>query len=73
MKLKSIALVSLLLLASCIGGSKDQPHQRVTKTQMKLDIDSLIEGQYLAVFETLNPQITSKISGAFTFSVEKFL
>lgn len=72
MKLKSIALVSLLLLASCIGGSKDQPHQRVTKTQMKLDIDSLIEGQYLAVFETLNPQITSKISGAFTFSVEKF-
>jgi hypothetical protein len=72
MKLKTILLASLLLLASCNGGSKGQPGQRVNKTQTKLDIDSLIEGQYLAVFETLNPQITSKISGAFTFSVEKF-
>jgi hypothetical protein len=71
MKLKSFALVALLLLSSCNGGSKGQPSQRVSKTQIKLDIDSLIEGQYLAVFETLNPQITSKVSGAFTFSVEK--
>ena len=72
MKLKSITLIALLLLACCNGGSKGQPGQRVSKTQIKRDIDSLIEGQYLAVFETLNPQITSKISGAFTFSVEQF-
>lgn len=40
-------------------------------TPILASIDANIEGQYLAVFETLNPQITSKVTGAFTFSVEK--
>lgn len=45
-----------------------QEHQEIKGPA--LDLDQGIEGQYLAVFESLNPEITSKITGAFTFSRE---
>jgi hypothetical protein len=72
MKIKSSILVAILFLASCNNGGGGQPSHRQAKTKLEIDIDALIEGQYLAIFETINPQITSKISGAFTFSVDKF-
>lgn len=40
---------------------------------IKVSFDAMIEGQYLAVFDTINPQITGKITGAFTFSVEQLV
>lgn len=40
---------------------------------IQVNIDAASEGQYLAVFETINPQITGKISGAFTFSIENIV
>lgn len=74
----TLVLSSLLLLAACGGGgggggSKKTPNQQQNQTPVviDLDIDASIDGQYLAVFETVNPQITSKITGAFTFSREK--
>lgn len=77
MKYTSTLLISSLLLATACGGgggsSKSAPTHQEEQTPIviELDIDASIDGQYLAVFETLNPQITSKISGAFTFSREK--
>lgn len=57
-------------LISCHPSKGNRP-EKSQRTQMQISIDDAIEGQYLAVFETLNPQITSKVTGAFTFSVEK--
>ena len=68
-------LIFLFLLAACNKGGgvgeRSITKQRDTRTQITIDIDAIIDGQYLAIFETLNPQITSKVTGAFTFSREK--
>lgn len=77
MKQASTLILSTLLLATACGGSgggggsKSNKQQQETPIVVDLDIDASIDGQYLAVFETLNPQITSKITGGFTFSREK--
>lgn len=69
-----VMMAMALVLISCQPKSEGpQAKKRQTVTQIGIDIDDAIEGQYLAVFETLNPQITSRITGAFTFSREKDL
>ena len=60
----------IILFVSCNATKSNRP-VKSHLTQIQVSIDAAIEGQYLAVFETLNPQITSKVTGAFTFSVEK--
>ena len=37
----------------------------------EVDIDASVDGQYLGVFKMINPNLTTKITGAFTFSREK--
>jgi len=74
--MKTTLLITLILLTlqSCQPKSKGTKEKRKqTTTQVSIDIDDSIEGQYLAVFETVNPKITSRITGAFTFSREKEL
>ena len=78
MKYTSALIISSLLLATACGGGggggvKKTPtrQEQQTPVVIDLDIDAAIDGQYLAIFETVNPQITSKITGAFTFSREK--
>lgn len=68
--------ISLLILFVISGCGAKGPASSAVKleeavTVPEIDIDDSIDGQYLAVFQTLNPQITSKITGAFTFSREK--
>ncbi|MBA2405342.1 MAG: hypothetical protein H0V66_11270 [Bdellovibrionales bacterium] len=74
---KLLHILPLVLLLSACGGAKSgggvTPKKDDTTTGITIDLDATIEGQYLAVFETLNPQITSRITGAFTFSREKEL
>lgn len=43
------------------------------ETDLNVDVDAGIAGEYLAVFDMVNPQVTGKVTGAFTFSrkVEK--
>lgn len=76
-------LSALFLLIACNaeksgGKGKPAPQEReerkpvvIDEVDVDIDIDANIEGQYLAIFEEVNPQITSKITGAFTFSREK--
>lgn len=79
MKYTTTMIISSLLLATACGGgggggsAKKVPNRQEQQTPVviDLDIDASIDGQYLAIFETVNPQITSKITGAFTFSREK--
>lgn len=75
-----LLLSSLLLATACGGGggggggaTQQIPNRQENQTPIviDIDIDAAIDGQYLAIFETINPQITSKITGAFTFSREK--
>lgn len=69
-----VMVAMALTLISCQPKSSASQYKKGQETtQIRIDIDDGIEGQYLAVFETLNPQITSRISGAFTFSREKEL
>lgn len=79
MKKNILLMMSLLLLMACGGSKSGGGGSKATSTKPEpspviideaIDIDASIDGQYLAVFETLNPQITSKITGAFTFSRE---
>jgi len=71
--MKLTILVICLLLTACgqNGASKKSHHHEDSYPEVSLDLDDSIDGQYLAVFETLNPQITNKVTGAFTFSREK--
>lgn len=74
MKHTSAWFLSTLLFATACGGggaSKSIQQKQETPIIIDLDIDAALDGQYLAVFETLNPQVTTKITGAFTFSREK--
>lgn len=74
MKFRSISVLSVMFLfAACNPGSSGgQGNKRdsLKPRNYDWDLDQAIDGQYLAVFDTLNPQITSKITGAFTFSRE---
>jgi hypothetical protein len=49
----------------------DSSHTILEEYHAVKNIDDDLEGQYLAVFETINPSITKKINGSFTFSREK--
>lgn len=76
MKLIILLVFLIITLQSC--GSKngtDQATEKETQatTELGINLDDLIDGQYLAVFETINPQITNRIMGAFTFSRDKEL
>lgn len=74
---KSLLLLPLLVsLSACNSGgggssSKRGPHETDENNPVVIDIDAEIDGAYLAVFTTLNPQITSKITGAATFARDK--
>jgi hypothetical protein len=71
MKYRSMALAAtLFLLASCgqDGSGQSKNGESLKPRVYNWDLDQIVDGQYLAVFETLNPQITSKITGAFTFA-----
>lgn len=72
MKYHLVFLPVVILLSACNGGSGGggAGKNRNTVTPIKIDIDAHIDGQYQAIFETLNHQITSKVTGAFTFSRE---
>ncbi len=75
MKKQIITLtLPLFLLASCgqssSGAGIHRPDTGINPVQ--IDIDEKIDGQYLAVFETVNLSLTGKITGAFTFSRDKF-
>ena len=69
----SITIISIFFISSCNVSkqSNQSPHSNTAIDPIELPIDSEIEGQYLAVFETINPELSTKITGAFTFSVEK--
>lgn len=72
MKTQFAVMAMVLVLVSCQPKSEGpKPKKRQAVTEIGIDIDASIDGQYLAVFETLNPQLTSRITGAFTFSREK--
>ena len=78
MNYNNLIFIFILLLMSCGGGAsgsgKSVNHSPATSdvdVEIDLDIDAGIDGQYLAVFETLNPGITYKLTGAFTFSRDK--
>jgi hypothetical protein len=78
MNLNQIVMASLLILVSCGGssggGEKSSNHSQATtdtNVDIDIDIDAGIDGQYLAVFKTLNPDLTQKLTGAFTFSRDK--
>lgn len=80
MNYNKLIFIFLLLLMSCGGGSggseksaNQSPATTDTDVEIDLDIDAGIDGQYLAVFETLNVSITYKITGAFTFSRDKLV
>lgn len=73
--MKSLLLLLPILLFSLSacnggggGGGSTKKAQEEDNNPVTIDLDDSLEGQYLAVFETLNPQITSKITGAFTFA-----
>ena len=69
----SILFFALIFVCSC-NAKKKSSHIPLIKTDLEtiaVPLDSEIEGQYLAVFEILNPELSNKISGAFTFSLEK--
>lgn len=71
-------LSALLLLSACGGGGgstsskhSDPARDNQDDVVVDIDIDAGLEGQYLAVFETMNTDITGKVTGAFTFSRDK--
>src|SRR5687768_3183879 len=69
----SLLLLPLLLLSltacnSGGGGGGSTKSEEEDNNPVSIDLDDALDGQYLAVFEALNPQITSKITGAFTFA-----
>ena len=78
----TIVFILFLILTACgqaPQGSRKQEAQVYIKPneqehlgpqELVRDLDQAVQGQYLAVFETLNPELTSKITGAFTFSRE---
>jgi hypothetical protein len=71
MKYRSIGSVIVLFLITACGkgvGSQNKQGEPLKPRVYNWDLDQVVDGQYLAVFETLNPQITSKITGAFTFA-----
>ena len=69
----SITIIALLFVSSCheTRQSSHSSHTKLATEPVLVPMDSEIEGQYLAIFETLNPDLSNKIMGAFTFSVEK--
>lgn len=78
MKYNHLIFIFLLFLVSCGGdpdssgkSSHQSPATTDTDVDIDLDIDAGIDGQYLAVFEPLNPSVTNKLTGAFTFSRDK--
>ena len=73
MQFLSISFIALIFFCSC-NAKKQTSHTPLIKNDLEtvaVPLDSEIDGQYLAIFETLNPELSHKISGAFTFSVEK--
>lgn len=70
-----LLLLSLTLLLTSCGGSGGGGGSKKTAEEdtspVNIDIDGNLDGQYLAVFEPLNHQITGKITGAFTFARDK--
>lgn len=80
MKSSFLLIIILLTLISACGGGKSSSGAPTAQQQTtpvvipteanpdSIDIDATIDGQYLAVFETVNPIVTGKITGAFTFS-----
>lgn len=52
------------------AGSKSKKNNG-NSMRVEIDIDASVDGQYLAVFEALNPDLTGKITGAFTFARDK--
>jgi hypothetical protein len=74
MKLQTaICILILFIISGCgaKGASSTAVKLKEAVIKPEIDIDDSIDGQYLAVFQTLNPLITNKINGAFTFSREK--
>jgi hypothetical protein len=71
--LSSVTIIALFMLSACNETTKSphSNHHRTVIDPIVVPLDSEIEGQYLAVFETINPELSQKVSGAFTFSVEK--
>jgi hypothetical protein len=73
MQFISISFIALIFVCAC-NANKQTNHIPLIKNDLEtvsVPLDSEIDGQYLATFETLNPELSNKISGAFTFSVEK--
>lgn len=80
----TFSLVALLTITACGGKSKSSsangpqdetqpqtPDVPEIEEDISEQLDALIEGQHLAVFETLNLAVSKKLTGAFTFSREK--
>ncbi len=70
--LNMLSMTFLLFVISCnmSNHTSKPPHQKTVLDPIVVPIDSDVQGQYLAVFESLNLELSHKISGAFTFSVE---
>jgi hypothetical protein len=69
----SATIIVLFFMSAC-NVTKKTTHSLIHKTVIDpivVPLDSEIEGQYLAVFEPINAELSKKVNGAFTFSVEK--
>lgn len=67
-------LLGATILTGCGAKETSGPSSKTSNEsneRLEIDIDANVDGQYLAIFETLNQDITGKITGAFTFSREK--
>jgi len=71
-KINPVQLSILFLLISCGKHHSSGAGIQKIPNAINIDIDKHIDGQYLAIFETVNQEVTGKITGAFTFSRDTF-
>ena len=70
---KILLIIMVMSFLSCGKNSQKQGTNKLHRNNIQehLDLNGGVDGQYLAVFETVNPDISGKITGAFTFSRDK--
>ena len=65
-------MIAPLINLGCGRAQHSDPSHSIQEEYHSVkDIDAALEGQYLAIFKKINPTVTEKITGSFTFSREK--
>lgn len=67
-KTAALMLCGLILFGCGKGPTSGTKTKNTNNVRTEIDIDAGVNGQYLAVFEALNEEVTGRITGAFTFS-----